>query len=278
MGVDLLDEHERLSFDSRKGSKARSTRATRATKDSRFNEPTLFDLPDAPSPRSVSRVSERLLHYRSPRKRSETAADKVPDTGDLYRIRTKREGGECSIEVARRSESGFVTSPTLRYVVRFQFPIGDGLERIECVLLSDSDEGLAVAWDAIEDVLGDSSGYKSMLDVYGHFTEPHPVFSLDLELLTEQLSFPLRFAKHFSAFSATRHVLPARELQKLYEADGAEDFELTRAVRTLRELRFDVRVNETNSTIPPGHFRCCYPSTININRQVSVSWREPSKV
>ncbi len=36
---------------------------------------------------------------------------------------------------------------------------------------------------------------SNMMDVYGHFTEPHPIFELALELLTKQPSFLLRFAK-----------------------------------------------------------------------------------
>ncbi len=162
----------------------------------------------------------------------------------------------------------------LRYTLDFHHLIGDGIKRIECTLLSNSAEDIPVAWDAIEDCLSSCSGYQTMMDVYGHFTEPHPIFDLRMEILTEQSSFLLRFAKEFSVFEATRKVLPLSFLQNLYGQE--QSFDLTKVARTLRELRFDVRVHETNTTIPPGYFRCCYPFTININKQVSVTWKQKS--
>ncbi|MBA2377891.1 MAG: DNA (cytosine-5-)-methyltransferase [Actinomycetota bacterium] len=278
--LDLLEGYEKLSFDSRKSRKAKSTRATRSSKNETNSSPSLFDLLDENGGAKTARTNERFLRYQSPRKRVEVSPDEVSELGgDVYRIREDRVGGESSLEVARRSVEGFASTPMLRYSLRFHFPIGDGLHKIDCVLLSDSDRGLPVAWDAIEDVIGESSGYQSMLDIHGHFAEPRPIFDLEMELLAAEPSFLLRFAKHFSVFSATRQILPARDLEKLHEKGGETDsFDLSRVVRELRELRFDVRVNETNSTIPPGHFRCCYPFTININKQISVAWKETSKV
>ncbi len=278
IGLDLLEDYEKLSFDSRKSKKAKSTRATRTNKKETYSGPSLFDLLDESESASTERASERHLLYQSPRKRVDVPPDEASEPGDgnVYRIRERRAGRECSIEVARRSGEGFASTPMLRYSVDFHFPIGsDGLERISCVLLSDSDRDLPVAWDAIEDAIGESSGYQSMIDVYGHFAEPRPIFDLKMELLAAEPSFLLRFAKHFSVFSATRQVLPARDLKKLYERGNERGgFDLSRVVRELRGLRFDVRVNETNSTIPPGYFRCCYPFTININKQISVTWTE----
>lgn len=278
LGLDLLEDYEKLSFDSRKSKKARATRATRSSKKESPSGPSLFDVLDDEEPASVSQTNEKYLLYESPRKRTKVAPDETSESGNVYRIRTCREGDTSSIEVARRSGESFVSDPLLWYSLGFHFPIGNGLKRIDCVLLSDSERDLPVVWDAIEDVIGNSSGYKSMIDVYGHFTEPHPIFDLEMELLSEEPSFLLRFAKHFSMFSATRQVLPARDLERLYEkGENPNGFDLSQIVRELRELRFDVRVNETNSTIPAGHFRCCYPFTININKQISVTWKETSK-
>ncbi len=281
LGLDLLEGYEKLSFDARKSKKAKSTRATRSNTKEAHSGPSLFDLLDEGGSASSERTSERHLLYQSPRKRIAVSRDEASEAvgGDVYRVRERRRGGECSLEVARRAGEDFSPAPRLRYSLRFHFPIGDGLEKIDCVLLSDCDRDLPVVWDAIEDVIGESSGYKSMIDVHGHFAEPRPIFDLEMELLAEEPSLVLWFAKHFSVFSATRQILPARDLENLYGKSGApDDFDFLRVVRGLRELRLDVRVNETNSAIPPGHFRCCYPFTININKQISVSWKEASKV
>jgi hypothetical protein len=162
----------------------------------------------------------------------------------------------------------------LRYNIKFHHLIGDGIKQIECTLFSNSSEDIAVAWDAIEDCLSDCSGYATMMDVYGHFTEPHPIFDLRMDILTEKPSFLLQFAQEFSFFEATKKVLPGDFLQKIYVKK--QSFELKNIAQMLRKLRFDVRVNETNTAIPPGYFRCCYPFTININKQVSVAWRQRS--
>jgi len=162
----------------------------------------------------------------------------------------------------------------LRYLINFHHPIGNGLERIECTLFSETAEDIPVAWDAIEDCLSTHSAYQTMMDVYGHFTEPHPMFDHAMEILTQQSSFLLHFAKKFSSFTATSKIMPGQVLQELYRDGKDEDFNLAEVARALRELRFDVRVNETNPTIPSGYFRCCYPFTININKQVSVTWIE----
>jgi hypothetical protein len=64
---------------------------------------------------------------------------------------------------------------------------------------------------------------------------------------------------------------PAAVLEKLHGGDG---FNFVHVARYLRSLRFDVRLFETNKTIPVGYFRCCYPFVLSANRQVSVSWKD----
>lgn len=163
----------------------------------------------------------------------------------------------------------------LQYQVKFNHSIGDGLKEITCTLLSESAQDIPIAWDAIEECLSQSSGYQTMMDIYGHFTEPHPIFDLRLDILTNKSSFLLRFTQEFSKFKSTQKILSEKILKDIYEPD--KKFDLTTVARQLRELRFDIRVHETNKTIPRGYFRCCYPFTININKQVSVKWKDISR-
>jgi len=180
------------------------------------------------------------------------------------------------IQVSRYSNGVFSDTPLLKYRIKFHQPIGNGLNVIDALLLSDSEQDIPVIWDAIEDCISSNSNYQTMMDVFGHFTEPHPLFDLDMKIITQKKTFLLDFAKRFSYFDATSKVLSGKILQELY-TDGAENqFDLAEVAQMLRQLRFDVRVHETNVTIPPGYFRCCYPFTLNINKQVSVTWKERS--
>ena len=284
LGLDLLEEDEKLSFDARKSKKAKSTRSKRITPPNKPVQLDLFDststlstLLETPKPlKDAYYTTETLFHYPSLKQRIQIKLPYFPETGSIYWLCTQRAGDNCFIDVYRYDAKGFIDTQMLKYTLEFHHLIGNGIKRIECTLLSNSSEHITVAWDAIEDCLSSCSGYQTMMDVYGHFTEPHPIFDLSLEILTEQSSFLLRFAKEFSVFEATRKVLPGEFLQNLYGEE--QSFDLTKVARILRELRFDLRVHETNTTIPPGYFRCCYPFTTNINKQVSVTWKKQSNI
>lgn len=281
-GIELLEANDKLSFDHRKSRKAKSTRSKRTNGQGNGYQlsQALFEAPNPPemtSPEQAEHSSETYYHYLSLRQRVKVPAPFPTVQGSIYRILAQRNKASCTIHVSRYDGKKFSESPLMRYIISFHHPIGDGLEHIECTLFSKEAEDIPIAWDAIEDSLNTHSAYQTMMDVYGHFTEPHPAFELAMEILTEQPSFLLRFAKKFSNFLATRKIMPEQELRKLYRNSEEEGFDLAEIARSLRNLRFDVRVNETNPTIPPGYFRCCYPFTININKQVSVTWKERSE-
>jgi DNA (cytosine-5)-methyltransferase 1 len=273
-GIDLIEQNERLSFDSRKASKARATKSKRDSIKGIKDMPLFADAQFCPIADENSAHTEKLFHYIHNRRRVEITSPHRGDQGGVYRFLFKRTGDHFQVDVSRYNGSAFVEAPILKYKLRFHHPVGDGIRMIECALYSDSDKDIAIAWDAIEDCLSSISGYTSMLDAFGHFTEPHPIFDLELDVLTGEPSFVLRFAKKFSSFEATAKILPAKALEELYSNGNNQKFDLTRIARYLRELRFDVRVHETNRTIPSGYFRCCYPFTLSINRQVFVTWKQ----
>ncbi len=283
LGIDLLDENEQLSFDSRKSKRAKSTRVNRLINTECVQLNLLESiLPENCAisknqvlPNSVKYNDTILFHYSSPKRRTQITQLTLPETGSIYKFHFQRTEEICSIYVSRYENGLFIDTPLLQYQVKFHYPIGDGLRKIICTLLSDSAQDLPIAWDGIEHCLSRSSGYQTMMDVYGHFTEPHPIFSLNLDVLVKESSFLTRFAKEFSRFESTKEVLPEKFLKSIYTSN--ESFDLAKVVTELRELRFDVRVHETNKTIPQGYFRCCYPFTTNINKQVSVKWKSQVK-
>ena len=281
LGVELLEDNQKLSFDSHKSKKAKSTRSKRLNTAQSSVQLDLF-APAAPKvfyeenikiSKDRDYITESFFYYSSPRQRTNLKTPNFPENGIGYRFSTRRHDKNCSIFVSRHEGSLFLDTPLLRYTLQFHHLIGDSIELIQCTLLSNSAEDIPIAWDAIEDCLSNSSGYQTMMDVYGHFTEPHPIFALTMEIIGNDSSFVLKFAKEFSRFAATNKLLPSQFMQKIYGgADHA--FDLKEVVKKLRYLRFDVRVNETNTTIPPGYFRCCYPFTTSINKQISVTWRK----
>lgn len=276
LGLELLENYEKLSFDGRKSKKAKVTRTKRLTPNQSL-QLKLFDygitnLPEIDETNfivSVDNITENIFNYSSLKQRNKIKTLGC-EPGTSYRFSTKRAGEKCYIDVDRY-DADKTHHPILRYHLEFHHIVGDGIKQIECTLFSNSSEDIAVAWDAIEDCLSSYSGYQTMMDVYGHFTEPHPIFDLRMEILTDKPSFLLRFAKEFSFFEKTRKVWAGEFLQKLYGEE--QNFDLTKVAYKLRELRFDVRVHQTNSAISPGYFRCCYPFTININKQVSIAWK-----
>ena len=277
LGIKLLDYEDKLSFDARKSKQAKSTRSKRINNSDCIQlnlfEPVAEILPQQYA--SVKYKESVLFEYLSTKSRVQISNVNLATSGKIYKFDFNRIDEICSIEVSRYTNGNYITMPLLKYKVKFHHRIGDGIEKIICTLLSDSPKDIPMAWDAIEDCLSRSSGYQTMMDVYGHFTEPHPMFDLSLEILTNKSLFVLNFAKKFSLFELNKQVLAADFLINIY--DNKNEFDLATVAYELRELRFDVRVHETNPTIPPGYFRCCYPFTININKQVSVKWKNRKK-
>lgn len=283
MGVELIEQADKLSFDSRKSKKAKSTRSKRASNGNGQYYAGLFDWGSSQTRNThVRQHTKHLLDYASPRLRKHVQGDRgATFGGNLFEVEAHRDGETCALNVSRcNPEEPYKphSSPLLRYSVRFHHEVGNGLREVHCTLFSNTGEDIPVAWDVVEDYLGSCSGYRTMMDVYGHFTEPHPAFSLEMEILDSSPDFPVRFAKAFSTVEACSSVLPSAELYNLMGNDRGKWRTFADAVRWLRALRFDVRVNETNPTIPKGYFRCCYPFTININKQISVTWRDTQGV
>jgi len=269
--ISLAEPTSTPAFDRRKSRKAQATRREHLEFAAQAAQSPARPLPD----QQADGCTETWWHYPTLRHRTPTT-DSTPANGAVYRFTSERDGSCCTIQVVRL-DTQEVPKPVLRYTLKFHSAVGDGLEQIVCVLRSMAGDDIAVAWDAIEDYLASHSGYRAMMDVYGHFTEPHPSFTLKLDVLTAQPSFPLRFAQRFGVSPLPAAVLPAAELADLYAAEGDKPFDLSAVAHYLRSLRFDVRVRETNTTIPLGYFRCCYPFTTNIDKQVSVSWKGEQK-
>ena len=162
--------------------------------------------------------------------------------------------------------------PTFKYEIVFHKPLSNNLKHIYCQS-SITGNFLYVIWDAVEDCLRMSTSYQTMFDIYGHFTEPHPIFDLKAELIDDSDNY-LRFAHYFANTANNNRIFHSEVLNRIAGFKIENEKEFINLIKNLRNLRFDVRVNQTNSKIPRDHFRCCYPFTLSLNRQISVTWNE----
>lgn len=270
VNIDLMEASGKLCFDHRKSEKAWRTRTFRLRND--MSGLPLFAYQDRGS---VSDKATSNVYYAFyPTWKKVVRGNKIEQEWkeEVVEVHERRQGSEVQLIVTQISGNELSKTSLLDYELKFHRTIGDGLRTISCKLRSDNEEHIVSAWDAIEYYLNVHSRYLSLMDVYGHFTEPHPLFELKLDINNHRPSFLLHFAEYFSHFSRLGMDCEASLLASFHPESECPDF--VNDVKYLRSLRFDVRVFETNPTIPPGYFRCCYPFTLHVDKQISVSWKE----
>ncbi len=241
MKVPLIENGETLSFDKRKGVRARQSRAKKTTRYSDLIQANIFE-PDSPP-----------TEYPSD-KRSRVSKDK--------KINWVFENGELLIEIlnnGRRSGLkteldlqffGGVTSTIKRIIAKSYVPKG-------------SDPLLNMLWDEMHSAVSEFTFYDSLLPLYGHFTEPYPKFMVKFDT---ELKSPIIDFQAFALGTDSR----AKILEySTYPNAGerVEDF-----LRAMREYGYDVRTHSTNRTIPEHHFRICYPFTMPTSLKSNIVW------
>jgi DNA (cytosine-5)-methyltransferase 1 len=126
-------------------------------------------------------------------------------------------------------------------------------------------------WNAVDDWVIRSSTFHSLFELYGHFTEPHPAFSItSFETFTDD---PIAaFAKHVSDFSNCSRYFPREHLTSLFgKRFRTSDF--LDLVTKLRGYRFDIRCHETNVAIPKDVYMVSYPFTLPNRKQMNFGVR-----
>jgi DNA (cytosine-5)-methyltransferase 1 len=276
--VDLIPADFRLSFDRRKKAKASRTRRVARGNRALGTVTPLTEFHDGEAcSETISAASSALTYfccYPNWKERQRHLRRSELAEGELFEISEDCHKGKCRITVSDIGCKGGrheERRALLTYRLDFDHAIGDGLRSIDCHLISQNSEHVVALWDAIEDCLNRHTNFISLMDVFGHFTEPHPIFTLGLKIHSPKRDFLLRFIEYFRDFDNIAVDYPSSLMESL---DGGDSFDFNNAVKRLRSLRFDVRVNETNPTIARGFFRCCYPFTLHVGKQISVSWVE----
>ena len=249
--IELLPNNYVLSFDSRKGKKAANTRQMHVSvaKKSKLNSSATF----------------KFVDYESLVAPTDTLAQKsnvsVKVSGNVAKISVK--AGNSRKLFAKLKMEIYQTEEAIR----------DGLEEPEAILdvsaYGESEHTIQTMWNAVDDWVIRSSNFHSLFELYGHFTEPHPV--IKITSFSAKSEMPIAaFAKHVANFNNCSKYFPRGHLTSLFGVKfGASNF--IDLVKMLRSYRFDIRCHETNIAIPKNVYMVSYPFTLPFGKQMNFS-------
>ena len=250
--IDLLSKECVLSFDSRKGKKAAQTRKihTSVAENLEISIANTFQFFDYES--IVKPCRDGLT-------RSNVV---VRVTGNTARISIRT---DASKKLFARVRMEVYRSELSR--------VGSDLPEatLEVTTYGESEHTVQTMWNAIDEWVIKSSNFHSLFELYGHFTEPHPVFKITHFDTSSELPIAL-FARHVANFDNCSRYFPREHLTKLFGLGfGTTNF--VDLVSMLRSYRFDIRCNETNIAIPKNVYMVSYPFTLPFGKQMNFSIR-----
>lgn len=249
-GIELLPKDYTLSFDRRKGLKAQTTKALhKAVKDRNMGSANIIR-PFAPKDFEAY-VDPASLIMRS----NMTVAS---DDKGIVNINVQCDESdeiEAILTIAVFVDLNKTKKIPLRVTVR-----GSGERDIQTM------------WNAVDLWVKNCSNYRSLIELYGHFTEPHPIFEIeDFDVRTDLPSF--QFAKYHMDFSHCSVYFPKQQLLDMWK-DKFQADSFTELARTLRSYRYDIRCHETNIAIPAGVYMVTYPFALPYDKQMNFIMKE----
>jgi DNA (cytosine-5)-methyltransferase 1 len=154
--------------------------------------------------------------------------------------------------------------------LQFITPVGNKFETVIAELSSDTLWDITVLWDSIHHMVSMNSSYDSLHPLYGHFTEPYPQFETSVRDIGRGEDLISTWIVKLADYE---YLGGLHEISELMEFDNEQN-DGVHVVQKLRAARFDVRVHQTNRTIPEGWYRVCYPFTLYSEEKNYVTWAE----
>lgn len=251
--VELLPNSKRLSFDQRKGKTAQDTR-----------EKHIF-VAQSEKPTDVFSIETYETRAEPCSLDAGKANVFVQSCGRTVQMRVEGDGSrslfaEMRIEIALHPADLFTTVGTIAEVT------------LDIVVAGDSPHCIQTMWNAIDDWVIRSSSFHSLYELYGHFTEPHPVFSI--VSFVKHSKHPIAsFATYVANFGNCSRYLPRAHLTDMFgQVFGTDSF--SDLVKVLRGYRFDIRCHETNIAIPKTVYMVAYPFTLPHRKQMNFSVKD----
>jgi len=238
----LLPENRILSFDKRKGQKAQNTRLHHKKVQS------------APQKTSKVFTPNTYMTHISPSSLKGPNATVIANEGHakivLHTDESNKPFAEMIIKIMHDSKS---ETNTLLSIAAY----------------GESEITIQTMWNAVDDWVIRASKFHSLFELYGHFTEPHPIF--EVISFTAHTNHPIgRFAKHCVNFENCSRHFPREHLTDLFGLAFREK-SFIRLVETLRGYRFDIRCHETNVTMPEDKYMVCYPFSLPFTKQMNFA-------
>lgn len=242
---EYISESHKLYFDKRKGKKAQQTRQKTQRKKVTAGQLSLFrnNQPDWPK-----------------------KTYPIQDTTGAYSGTAELSDGKWTIVIAPKD----TRDATIKVNVALYFisPVNESFQHIHGQLNTKSLWDVQVLWESVHNAVDLSSSYDSLHPLYGHFTEPYPKFELNIDVENSDTGLA-HLVKRMSQFSYLGKLQPIEALEQFATSENMSTEEF---VKALRQHGFDVRVHETNRSIPIGFWKPCYPYTVPKSIKTFVPW------
>ncbi len=251
--IRLMPSDQALSFDKRKGQKAQKTRAIhiQVMEKKRGQSLNIFKFEDY---ESVTTPADTELG--KPNTRVEVEGDTAKIT--VHADNSRKLFAKMKLEIRQK--------PLLLFGEEDQ---ADAY--LEVAAYGVVPHTVQAMWNTIDDWVIRSSNFHSLFELYGHFTEPHPIFRIvEFKAFSEH---PVAmFAQHVANFGNCSRHLPRKHLTNLFGLEFTPANFLS-LVKTLRSYRYDIRCYETNVTMPKDCYMVSYPFTLPFGKQMNFSAR-----
>lgn len=241
--IPLIPEGQELTFNKRKGLKAKKTKKKITKRYSDIQQLSLFD--------DLENTSYSYTDFA-----------REQSYGDIKET-WKFTDGQLNIRIAVNACRKKAISLKLTFV-------GSVLESFKTIavgVFADTwkDEYVKLVWDKAHKAVNELSSYDSLMPLFGHFTEPYPKFKIEFDC---QYDNQIVDMQKMAMGKETGNIV-------LKISDYFKDDQLALPkLKRMREYGFDVRTNNTNKTIPEGYFRICYPFTIPDNLKQNIIWKD----
>jgi len=236
----LLEADESLSFDKRKGVRARESGAKKKMQYSEISQLSFFNQRDEPSD---------FVDFSDLRRQGRSVITRSMDSGI------------CLVQIVEDEKSSCVGELRLK----FFGPVSKKLSSLDVSILADefTAEHLVSMWQQAHKLVSEVTSFESLHPLWGHFTEPYPKFEAKFE--SSDLGDASQLQRIALSESRGGRLIPYDEISHL--TTEPELF-----LKHGRDIGFDIRTSNTNRTIPEGVFRICYPFTLPKSLRNDYLW------
>lgn len=270
LDIDLVGPNFRFDHDQRKGRKAKATKRKVVKNSEIYHKSTgqrlLFDESHGTEFEQDQSICKTLTYTDFRECLAEKASLKSHQT---FQLSMELKAGHWNIDIRTRKRQRKAAT----FELQFHRTVLGAFNRISVTLRSDDLRYIAVAWDCVNLAVASSTSYDCIQKLYGHFSEPYPLFDLTFKSMSE--GDPIcQLQKEISNYSFLKGYHELGWLERMFAGRYDQPKDGRQIALWLRQLGFDIRTNETNRTIPDGAFRICYPFTMPLDAYNFITWRE----